>query len=65
MNERCIACNGILLDDDLVYDDVSGGTLHQRCCGPERECYVNLETGEPLQDGEPIPMPRVFRPEVV
>lgn len=55
--ERCIACGGILLDDDMVFDDYDGGTLHERCCGPERESYVNLETGEPLKDGEPIPKP--------
>jgi hypothetical protein len=61
--ERCIACGGILLDDDLVFDDVSGGTLHQRCCGPERDSYVNLDTGEPLNDGEPIPAPRRYRAE--
>jgi hypothetical protein len=61
--ERCLACGGILLDDDLVYDDVGGGVLHARCCGPEREYYVNLETGETLAEGEPIPKPRVFRTE--
>lgn len=59
--ERCIACGGILLDDDMVYDDYDGGTLHEKCCGPERECYVNLETGEPIKEGEPIPKPLKYR----
>jgi hypothetical protein len=53
--ERCIACGGVLLDDDMVYNDESGGTIHARCCGPERESYCNPETGDPLKDDEPIP----------
>lgn len=55
--ERCIACGGVLLDDDLVYGDYNGGTLHASCCGPERDSYCNLDTGEPLKDGGPIPAP--------
>lgn len=54
--ERCIACNGILLDDDMVYADADGGTIHAKCCGPERESYTG-EDGGPLKPGEPIPEP--------
>jgi len=43
------------------HPDISGDLLHATCCGPERESYVNLETGEPLKDGEPIPKPFKFR----
>jgi hypothetical protein len=59
--ERCIACGGIVLDDDEVYDDAGGGIIHAKCCGPERECYVDLETGEPLKDGAPIPKPWKYK----
>lgn len=52
----CLACDEIIQDDDMVLDDVSGDTLHVRCCGPERESYVkDLETGEPVAPGDPIP----------
>lgn len=59
--ETCIACAIAFKDGDLVYDDVSGGSLHAACCGPERECYVG-DDGERLKDGEPIPEPYAWRP---
>lgn len=55
--ERCIACGGILLYGVDVFDDVNGGVIHASCCGPERECYVDLESGAPIKAGEPIPTP--------
>lgn len=54
--DRCIACDRILDEEDLVFNDVSGGVIHASCCGPERESYVNAD-GEPLKPGEPIPTP--------
>lgn len=58
-DERCIACAKPLVEGDQYYLDASGGIIHAACCGPERESYVNLETGEPLADGEPIPVPLI------
>jgi hypothetical protein len=57
--ERCISCGGVLLDEDDVYNDESGGCIHARCCGPERESYVHAD-GRPLQEGEPIPKPHKY-----
>lgn len=59
--ECCVACDVQFEDGDLVYwssDDT--GHLHEDCCGPEREAYVNAD-GSPLQDGEPIPKPFEWR----
>jgi len=55
--EACIACDVALNEGDPVYPDIGGGYLHAACCGPEREGYVNMETGEPIGPGEPIPQP--------
>jgi hypothetical protein len=52
--ERCIACDEALQHGEMVMDDASGGIIHARCCGPERESYTGPD-GEPLKDGEPIP----------
>lgn len=54
-SERCMACAVAFKAGDLVLDDVSGGVMHIACCGPERESYCDLETGEPLAPGAPIP----------
>ncbi len=59
--DRCIACDIAFVDGDPYYPDVSGGSLHAACCGPERECYVNLDTGEPIGPEEPIPEPSIWR----
>lgn len=53
--ERCLACGGLLLDDDEVFFDAGGGYIHARCCGPERESYH--VDGAPLKPGDPIPKP--------
>lgn len=53
--ERCIACGGVLLDDDLVHFDFDGGYIHAKCCGPEPESYHR--DGEPLEPGDEIPKP--------
>jgi len=58
--ETCIACAVPFVDGDMVYWDVGGGHLHEACCGPERECYVNAD-GNPLKDGAPIPRPHAWR----
>ncbi len=59
--ERCIACDVPLKDGDRVFSDVSGGSLHEGCCGPEPESYVG-EDGEPLKPGDPIPKPYIWSP---
>lgn len=51
----CLACRLTFLNDDQVLNDVSGEVLHVACCGPEREAYVNLDTGEPIGPNDPIP----------
>jgi len=59
--ECCVACDVPFEEGDLVYwcsDDT--GHLHEDCCGPEREAYVNAD-GSPLEDGEPIPKPFAWR----
>lgn len=60
--ERCIACNEVLKEGDDVYNDVSGGIIHAECCGPDRECYVNLDDGSPIGPDEPIPQPWKWSP---
>lgn len=55
-DETCIARNVAFKEGDMVLDDVSGGSLHVACCGPEREGYVkDLDTEEPLGPDDPIP----------
>ena len=48
MGDHCLACAIAMKPGDPYLDDVSGGVLHFACCGPELECFVDLETGEPL-----------------
>lgn len=54
--EAC-ECGEAFKEGDLVIHSVDGGYLHADCCGPERESYVNLETGEPIGPDDPIPTP--------
>ncbi len=61
--EACIACDVALKEGDPVYADIGGGYLHAACCGPEREGYVNLETGEPIGPDDPIPEPMKWTAE--
>jgi hypothetical protein len=57
---RCIACDEIIQDGDLVYiENGEGGFIHAGCCGPERESYLDAD-GNPLKDGDPIPEPFPF-----
>ena len=51
----CFACGKPLLEGQLVLQDISEGLMHRACCGPEPEAFVNLETGEPLRPGDPLP----------
>ena len=51
----CIACGMAFIDDDQAFADIDGGFIHAGCCGPERESYVDLETGEPIGPNDPIP----------
>lgn len=48
--ERCLACDVPLKVGDEYLPDISGGLIHFACCGPEPECFVDLETGEPLPE---------------
>ena len=52
----------MFIDGDEVLPDASGGYIHAKCCGPEPESYCNLETGEPLKAGDPLPKPFVWPP---
>lgn len=51
--EPCIACDESFLPDDMVLPDESGGYIHVKCCGPERDGYTL--NGEPLKESDPIP----------
>lgn len=53
--EICFACGEPLLPGQLVLQDVEEGLMHRACCGPEREAFCNLATGEPLGPDEPLP----------
>lgn len=55
--DLCGICNVVFRGDDLCLTDIDLGTVHAACCGPERESYVNLDTGEPIGPDEPIPTP--------
>lgn len=55
--EACGICQVAFVEGDNCLTDINLGDVHAACCGPERESYVNLDTGEPLRDGEPIPTP--------
>ena len=59
--EYCMACDEPLKEGDQYLPDVSGGNLHYRCCGPERENYVkDIGEGTPLGPDDPIPAPRIW-----
>lgn len=58
-NEACVACGHKMAHGQAFYFDVSGEVIHADCIGLEREGYVGA-SGEPLQDGEPIPMPAIW-----
>lgn len=47
--ETCLACGKPFKAGDEYLPDISGGEIHFACCGPEPECFVNLDTGEPLK----------------
>jgi hypothetical protein len=61
---RCIACGGLFIDGDEVYNDVDGGFIHAKCCGPEPESYRG-DDGEPLKAGDPIPKPWIWNAEFI
>lgn len=52
--EKCLACGEPIKAADEYLPDVSGDNLHFACCGPEPECFVDLETGQQL-DRPPVP----------
>lgn len=60
--ERCGICSRAFREDDYVTDDVTEGSVHRACCGDEPESYVDLETGEPMPTGTPLPAGRRWAP---
>lgn len=56
----CGICALGFVQGDPCLTDVDLGPVHAGCCGPERESYVDLATGEPLKDGQPIPTPWIW-----
>lgn len=56
--ERCIACAKPFVIGDRYLHDVGGGSLHFECCA--EDSYVHLESGEPLQPGEPPPVAEIW-----
>ena len=52
--DRCIACDKPFKPGDRVLNDVSGGSIHIECCGPDRESYVG--------PGDPLPKGYVWQP---
>lgn len=55
--EACGICQITFNEGDDCLTDVDLGPVHAACCGPERESYVNLNTGEPIGPNDPIPAP--------
>lgn len=53
MTETCIACAKPFVDGDEFLPDISGGFVHEACCGDDG--FVDLETGEPLA-AKPTPL---------
>lgn len=58
--EACTACAVPFQEGDQYFPDYDGGFIHVGCCGPEPECFVDLDTGEPLKPGEAPPEPFVW-----
>lgn len=58
--EACGICALAFVEGDPCLTDVDLGAVHAGCCGPEPESYVNLDTGEPLKPGEPLPTPWIW-----
>jgi hypothetical protein len=60
---RCFICSEPFKADELVLQDDTEGLCHRACIGDERECFVNLHTGEPIGPDEPIPAGFPYKPE--
>lgn len=56
----CGICDVVFITGDRCLTDISLGPVHARCCGPERESYVDLETGDALAADAPIPTPWIW-----
>lgn len=61
--EACGICNVAFKAGDPCLTDIDLGSVHAACCGPEREGYVNLDTGEPIGPDQPIPTPWTWTDE--
>lgn len=56
MSENCPLCGKPFQPDDDCIMDITEGIVHYADIGPEPECFVNLDTGEPLPASErPVP----------
>jgi len=63
--ERCVACDKVLEDGNLVYYEHSeGGHICVDCCGSDPLTFVD-HYGNPLQPGDPVPSPFHYRKEPV
>lgn len=60
--EACGICTIAFRDGDECLTDVDLGAVHAACCGPERESYVDLDTGEPIAPDAPLPTPWIWTP---
>jgi hypothetical protein len=60
--EGCVVCGQPFKEGDMVLIEVNEGEAHTACCGPERDGYVNLDTGEPIGPDEPIPTGYPWKP---
>ena len=58
--DTCGICEDIFVAGDRCLTDISLGAVHAACCGPERESYVDLETGDALAADAPIPTPWIW-----
>lgn len=59
--DLCGICQEPMVEGQPAITDINMGDVHAACCGPEREGYVNLETGEPLGPDDPLPAPHPYR----
>ncbi len=62
-DEACPICGIAFQADDDCLHDFDLGIVHASCCGPERENYVNLDTGESLGPDDPLPTPFKYSTE--
>lgn len=60
---RCVACGEQIKTGEIVIEDITEGPMHAACCGPDRDAYVHLDDGSPLEEHEPIPTGEPYYPD--